>query len=120
MSHYYNGSGCNNVYNDAQVNEVVSPVEYETLGLMGTNCGINDPDELAALNAIANDLGIDTIKTGATLAVLMEAGEAEFGDVSFMRNCLDEIARGTDSGRLWARGTARLGEHYGVRCAASP
>src|SRR5438477_635565 len=106
---------CSNVYADANGKEVVSPVEYETLGLLGTNCGIGDPDELAQLNYIANDLGVDTIETGATLAVLMEAGLAPFGDVKFMADCLAEIRQGTEKGRLWAQGTARVGAHYKVR-----
>jgi aldehyde:ferredoxin oxidoreductase len=106
---------CSNVYADASGKEVVSPVEYETLGLLGTNCGIGDPDDLAQLNYIANDLGVDTIETGATLAVLMDAGLAAFGDVKFMADCLAEIRQGTEKGRLWAQGTARVGEHYKVR-----
>lgn len=105
---------CSNVYHDADGNEVVSPVEYETLGLLGTNCGISDPDHLAGLNEIANDLGIDTIEAGATLAVLMEAGLAEFGDVDWMAEALAEIRAGTENGRIWAQGTARVGEAYGV------
>jgi aldehyde:ferredoxin oxidoreductase len=106
---------CSNVYHDAGGKEVVSPVEYETLGLLGTNCGLTDPDDLAQLNFVANDLGVDTIETGATLAVLMEAGLGAFGDVKFMAECLAEIRGGTDKGRLWAQGTARVGEHYKVR-----
>jgi aldehyde:ferredoxin oxidoreductase len=106
---------CSNVYVDAEGKEMVSPVEYETLGLLGTNCGIGDPDELAVLNAAANDLGIDTIETGATLAVLMEAGLAQFGDVNWMQSALEEIRQGTENGRIWAQGTARVGEHYGVK-----
>ena len=105
---------CSNVYVDEHGNEVVSPVEYETLGLLGTNCGLENPDHLAALNFIANDLGIDTIETGATLAVLMEAGLASFGDVDWMVEALQEIREGSKQGRLWAQGTARVGEHYGV------
>lgn len=105
---------CSNVYYDAEGNEVVSPVEYETLGLLGTNCGINDPDALAELNKIANELGIDTIETGATLAVCMDAGLAAFGDVAWMKSALAEIGKGTENGRLWAQGTARVGAHYGV------
>ena len=105
---------CSNVYADADGNEVVSPLEYETIGLLGSNCGLSDPDELARLNAIANDLGIDSIETGATLAVLMEAGLAEFGDVRFMIDALEDIGKGTARGRLWAQGTARVGEHYRV------
>jgi aldehyde:ferredoxin oxidoreductase len=105
---------CSNVYHDASGKEVVSPVEYETLGLLGTNCGITDPDDLAQLNYVANDLGVDTIELGATLAVLMEAGLGAFGDVKFMTDCLVEIRNGTEKGRLWAQGTARVGEHYKV------
>ena len=106
---------CSNVYHDAAGKEVVSPVEYETLGLLGTNCGITDPDDLAQLNFVANDLGVDTIETGAMLAVLMEAGLGAFGDVKFMGDALAEIRLGSEKGRIWAQGTARVGEHYKVR-----
>src|SRR6266446_5685579 len=106
---------CSNVYADANGKEVVSPVEYETLGLLGTNCGLSDPDDLAQMNYLANDLGVDTIELGATLAVLMEAGLAPFGDVKFMADCLAEIKQGTEKGKLWAQGTARVGEHYKVK-----
>jgi aldehyde:ferredoxin oxidoreductase len=106
---------CSNVYHDASGKEVVSPVEYETLGLLGTNCGLNDPDDLAALNFIANDLGVDTIEVGAMLGVLMEAGLGVFGDAKFMTDALAEIRAGTPNGRIWAQGTARVGEHYKVR-----
>jgi aldehyde:ferredoxin oxidoreductase len=106
---------CSNVYHDASGKELVSPVEYETLGLMGSNCGLTEPDDLAQMNAIANDLGVDTIETGAMIAVLMEAGLGAFGDVKFMAEVLAEIRAGTERGRIWAQGTARVGEHYKVR-----
>jgi len=35
--------------------------------------------------------------------------------VKFMTDCLVEIRKGTDNGRLWSQGTARVGEHYKVR-----
>ena len=105
---------CSNVYADEDGNEIASPVEYETLGLMGTNCGLSDPDDLARLNNIANDLGIDTIETGAMLGVLLDAGLAQFGDVEFLTNALEEIRQGTEQGKLWAQGTARVGVHYNV------
>jgi aldehyde:ferredoxin oxidoreductase len=70
---------------------------------------------LARANYLANDLGVDTIETGATLAVLMEAGLAEFGDFDFMAQAMQEMKQGTENGRLWAQGTARVGEHYGVK-----
>ncbi|MCK4869304.1 MAG: aldehyde ferredoxin oxidoreductase, partial [Alphaproteobacteria bacterium] len=106
---------CSNIYADENGNEIVSPLEYETIGLMGTNCGLDDPDDLARLNFIANDLGIDTIEAGAMLGVLMEAGQGEFGDVAFMEAALEDIRKGNERGRLLAQGTARVGERYQVR-----
>ena len=104
---------CSNVYVDANGKEITSPVEYETLALLGTNCGLTEPDDLAVMNQHCNDLGIDTIETGAMIAVLMDAGLARFGDVAFMEQVFEELNNGTDKGRLWAQGTARVGEHYG-------
>src|SRR5581483_908880 len=106
---------CSNIYADKDGKEVVSPVEYETLGLLGTNCGLSDPDDLAQMNYLANDLGVDTIELGAMIAVLMEAGLGKFGDVKFMTDVLAEIRTGTANGKLWAQGTARVGEHYKVK-----
>lgn len=106
---------CSNVYFDANGQELVSPLEYETLGLIGSNCGLHDPDDVARLNAVANDLGIDTIELGATLGVLMEAGQSSFGDAAFMMAALDDIRSGNQRGRLLAQGAARVGEHYQVK-----
>lgn len=105
---------CSNVYADADGNEVVSPIEYETIGLLGTNCGLTEPDELAELNYVANDLGIDTIELGGTIGVLMEAGLGEFGDTKFMHSVLDQLRNGDDKGRMYAQGTARVGEALNV------
>ena len=105
---------CSNIYVDENGEEMVSPLEYETLGLIGSNCGLTDPDDVARLNSIANDLGIDTIELGATLGVLMDAGEGEFGDHVFMAAALEDIRDGTERGRLLAQGTLRVGQHYNV------
>ena len=105
---------CSNVYVDENGKELVSPLEYETLGLMGSNCGLDHPDQVARVNAVANDLGIDTIEAGATLAVLMEAGLGKFGDVEFMLQALEDIRRGNERGRMLAQGAARVGAHYKV------
>jgi aldehyde:ferredoxin oxidoreductase len=105
---------CSNVYVDANGKELVSPLEYETLGLMGSNCGLDDPDDVARVNAEANDLGVDTIEVGATLGVLMEASQGRFGDVGFMLQAMQDLRRGNERGRLLAQGTARVGAHYKV------
>ena len=105
---------CSNVYVDENGKEMVSPLEYETLGLMGSNCGLTHPDQVARVNAVANDLGIDSIEAGATLAVLMEAGLGKFGDEAFMLKALDDIRQGNERGRVFAQGAARAGAHYKV------
>jgi aldehyde:ferredoxin oxidoreductase len=105
---------CSNVYVDEKGKELVSPLEYETLGLMGSNCGLTHPDQVARVNAVANDLGIDTIEAGATLAVLMEAGLGTFGDEDFMHAALEDIRQGNARGRIFAQGAARAGAHYQV------
>jgi aldehyde:ferredoxin oxidoreductase len=105
---------CSNVYVDDKGEEMVSPLEYETLGLMGSNCGLTDPDDVARTNHVANDLGVDTIEVGAMLGVLMEAGQGEFGDPDFMLAALEDIRQGNERGRILAQGTARVGEHYDV------
>ncbi|MGB1254927.1 MAG: aldehyde ferredoxin oxidoreductase C-terminal domain-containing protein [Thiolinea sp.] len=106
---------CSNVYVDDTGRELVSPLEYETLGLLGSNCGLTDPDDVARLNETANDLGIDSIELGATLGVLMEAGEGEFGDVAFMQQCIDKLFKPDERGRLIADGTAAVGEALNVQ-----
>jgi aldehyde:ferredoxin oxidoreductase len=45
----------------------------------------------------------------------MEAGVGEFGDVQWMGQALAEMRLRHEQGRLWAQGTARVGEHYGVQ-----
>lgn len=103
---------CSNVYADENGDEVVSPVEYETLGVLGTNCGLTHPDNLAQMNYLCNALGIDTIETGATIALLMDVGLAEFGDVDFMQRFFQALQDGTEEGKLWAKGVYQVGKHY--------
>ena len=61
---------CSNVYVDNTGREIVSPMEYETICLLGTNCGLEDPDDVARMNEIANDLGVDSIELGAPSSIL--------------------------------------------------
>lgn len=106
---------CSNVVVDEKGEEIVSPLEYETIGLLGTNCGLNDPDQVAHLNRLANDLGIDTIEAGATLALLLEKGEAPWGDYAFLRKKLEALYTPTEEARFLAQGTARVGEALGLK-----
>jgi aldehyde:ferredoxin oxidoreductase len=49
--------------------------EYETLGLSGSNCGIDDIRAITKFNMDCDYLGIDTISAGATVGFAMELFE---------------------------------------------
>ncbi|MDF2615788.1 MAG: Aldehyde ferredoxin oxidoreductase [Sedimentibacter sp.] len=105
---------CSNVVPDKDGKTIVSPLEYETIGLMGSNLGIGDFDVIARLNAMCNDFGIDTIEVGAAMGVAMEAGEGQFGDASSAFKMMDEIINGTIFGKVLACGATTTGKVLGV------
>ena len=94
---------------------IVSPLEYETIGLVGSNLGIDDLDEIGRLNWEINDLGLDSIDTGAALGVAAQAGLMAFGDSARAHALLDEIRRGTPLGRVLGCGAAVTGKVLGIR-----
>ncbi len=56
--------------------------EFETLGLCGANCGVGDLGAVAAFNRSCDELGLDTISTGAVVGLAMdlcERGVADYG-----------------------------------------
>lgn len=105
---------CSNVYTDAQGEAVVSGLEYETLALMGANCMIDDVDIIAAMNAVCNDYGLDTMDVGGAIAVAMEAGILPWGDGPKALELVLEIAEGTKNGRMIGNGCKYTGEQLGV------
>ncbi len=105
---------CSRTYLDKDGQYVTKGPEYETIWAHGADCGIDDLDAIAQMDRIEDDLGLDTIETGATIALAMEAGVIEFGDVQGALNLLDEVRRGTPLGRLLAAGAEVFGKAYGV------
>ena len=57
---------CSNVFGGEDGKAIVSPLEYETIGLMGSNLGIADLDVIARLNWEANDLGLEYHRRGCS------------------------------------------------------
>lgn len=106
---------CSNVVPDKEGKTIVSPLEYETIGLLGSNLGIGDLEVIAKLNAFCNDFGIDTIETGATIGIAMEANLARFGDAIAAFKFMDEIKNDTILGKLLGSGTAIAGKVLGVK-----
>lgn len=105
---------CSNVYADGKGKGIVSPLEYETIGLMGSNLGIADLEEIARLNWEANDLGLDSIELGAALAVAADGGKMEFGNTSQALDLINEIRAGSPDGMIIGNGVVSAGKAYQI------
>ncbi len=105
---------CSNVYPDEDGNLLCSPIEYETMALMGSNLCLENLDTIAVMNKIANDAGVDTLDVGAAIGVAMEAGLAEFGDDQAAINFMEEVRNITPLGRILASGCKVAAQVLGV------
>lgn len=105
---------CSNKYVDAKGAPVVGSLDFETVCLLGSNLGIGDLDQVAVLNKLCNDIGVDTMETGVALGVLAQAGVFDFGDYEAARRLIEEIGHGTPMGRLLGSGSVACGRAYGV------
>lgn len=105
---------CSNVYNDEKGDYLTSGFEYETIALNGSNLGINSLDVIARIDRVCDDFGIDTIETGGTLGICMEAGKIPFGDTDGALSILQEIVDGTEFGNILGQGTEAAGRYLGV------
>lgn len=108
---------CSNVYPDKDGKLLCSPVEYETMALMGSNLCLKNLDTIATMNRIANDAGVDTLDCGAAIGVAMEAGLADFGDNDAAIQMMEEIRNLTPLGRILASGCKIAAQVLGVRHA---
>ncbi|OGO24390.1 MAG: hypothetical protein A2Z28_01290 [Chloroflexi bacterium RBG_16_51_9] len=106
---------CGNIYNDSQGNYVTSNLEYETVAMLGPNCDISDLDYLAEVDQMCDDMGVDTIETGATIGVCMEAGKIPWGDTKAAKALVKEMMDGTEFGKLMGQGTEAVGKKLGAK-----
>jgi aldehyde:ferredoxin oxidoreductase len=106
---------CRNLFVDESGKPIVGTVQYETIALVGSNLGIGNLDDVATLNYMCNDFGLDTIETGAALGVALEAGLAEFGDMKGIVGLLKQVGEGTVLGRMLGCGAATTGRVLGIR-----
>ncbi|MEW6030547.1 MAG: aldehyde ferredoxin oxidoreductase C-terminal domain-containing protein [Chloroflexota bacterium] len=105
---------CSNVFGGEDGRVIVSPLEYETIGLMGSNLDIDSLDVIGRLNWQVNDLGLDSIEVGAALGVAAEAGLMKWGDGDGAMKLLDEIRAGTELGRVLGDGAVAVGKKYNI------
>ncbi|HWQ30554.1 MAG TPA: aldehyde ferredoxin oxidoreductase C-terminal domain-containing protein [Negativicutes bacterium] len=107
--------GCSNTYNDEKGNYLTSGLEYETIGMVGSNCGISSLDTIAEIDRLCDDFGLDTMDTGATIGICMEAGLLPFGDERGAIGLVKEMIEGTELGRLLGHGADYAGRILGVK-----
>ncbi len=109
---------CGNVVVDADGE--LSELDYENVAMLGSNIGLGHLGKVAALNKLADKLGIDTISLGNVLGFAMEASEKklldekiEWGDYKRARELVYDIAYRRGIGDLLAEGTKRIAEKIG-------
>ncbi len=105
---------CSRLWVDENGQFVTKGPEYETIWAHGADCGIDDLDAIAQMDRLDDDLGLDTIETGATIAVAMDAGIIPFGDAQAALGLLEEVRQGTPLGRLIGSGAEVFGKAYGM------
>ena len=98
--------------------------EYETLGSLGAVCGIDNPEAIMKANYICNEMGMDTITAGVTIACAMELSEKgflpekdvgmklNFGNGRAMVQLLEKTVHREGFGDVIAEGSYRLAEKY--------
>lgn len=96
-------------------------VEYENLFALGPLCGIADPDVVLLASRRCDELGLDTISAGGTIAFAMECVDRElldqpwlrFGNGAALLQAIDLIGRREGFGDTLAEGSRRLAERIG-------
>ncbi len=105
---------------------IKSRLEYETAYALGPLIGISNPDILIESSNLCDQLGLDTISTGATIAWAMESYEKRvltqtdtgglelyFGNEKILPNLIQMIAEQKGIGRLLSEGSKRSSEQVG-------
>src|SRR5262249_39048608 len=96
-------------------------LEYESLFALGPLCGVRDRDTVLAAAKLCDELGLDTISAGASVAFAMECAERglideptlRFGNGTALLETLGKIGRREGLGDLLAEGTRRAAEGIG-------
>jgi len=103
---------CSNEFVDKAGQYVTSSLEYETIWATGGMTGIADLDTIAQLDHLCDDIGVDTMSTGVAIGVAMDAGYKPFGDGEAAIQMLEQIAKGTEFGKIIGNGPVAVGKHF--------
>jgi aldehyde:ferredoxin oxidoreductase len=87
--------------------------EFETVMAFGSNCAVDDVVSVVRSNELCDQLGMDTISCGDTVAAYL-ASEDAFGDSELIHETVEKIAHREGVGDLLAEGVARCHDELGV------
>ena len=107
--------GCEHIYGSGTG---ATRLEYESLFALGSLCGVGDGGAVLRATKRCDELGLDTISTGGTIAFAMDCVEQpvldapwlRFGDGDAMLRAIELIGRREGVGQLLAEGS-RLAAH---------
>jgi aldehyde:ferredoxin oxidoreductase len=105
---------CSIIYPDKDGKRLCAAYEYETIAMLGTNLGITDPDAIARLKFMCDDLGIDAIEIGSSLGLAADAGKMSFGDWKSAARLLEEIEKETPLGLALGNGVVATARYLNV------
>src|SRR5512139_1571149 len=105
---------CSIIYPDKDGKRLCSAYEYETIAMLGTNLGITDPDAIARLKFMCDDLGVDAIETGSGLGLAADAGKMQLGDWQSAARLLEEIEKETPLGLALGNGVVATAQYLSV------
>ena len=111
--------GCEHIYSLGD--DAGTRLEYESLFALGPLCGVGDPDAVLRASKLCDELGIDTISVGGTIAFAMECVERgwldepwlTFGRGESVLRAIELAGRREGVGRLLAEGSRRAAEAIG-------
>ncbi|SDD00206.1 aldehyde ferredoxin oxidoreductase family protein [Natrinema hispanicum] len=87
--------------------------EYETLMAFGPNSGVDDIVDVMQSNKLCDELGLDTISAGDTVAAYLDSVD-EFGNAALIHDLVEKIAYREGVGDLLAEGIDRVHDELGV------
>jgi len=87
--------------------------EFETVYSFGSCQGVGDIVDVMISNELCDELGMDTISAGVTIAAYLKS-EDEFGNAELVHETLEKVARREGIGDLLAEGVDRAHEELGV------
>jgi aldehyde:ferredoxin oxidoreductase len=104
---------CSNIVHNAAGEYVTSALEFETITLLGASCAISDIDDVAELDRLCDELGLDTIEAGAAIAILMDSGNLDWGDAEGAKDILRNVVDGSDRNTAIGNGAVAVGKLTG-------